>query len=153
MKKIFYEKKGRRYVPVAEYNDEWLDSFPKGVHIVKCDPDGQSRRFNIDPAFAPMIAAGMYAQGTISLALMKASELRVPENKQPLTEEQRAAWEHLAKTFGRETLALEWPSYREAAEAGVQALQAEAEKLLTNETVRSAYENFMLVAKLSMENQ
>jgi hypothetical protein len=82
---------------------------------------------------------------------MKASELRVPKNKLPLTEEQRQAWEHLAETFGQETLALEWPSYRESAEAGVKALQAEAEKMLTNPSVRKAYEHFLLVAKLAQE--
>ena len=27
MKKIFYEKQGRKYVPVSEYDNDFLDSF------------------------------------------------------------------------------------------------------------------------------
>jgi hypothetical protein len=55
MKKIYYEKRGRRYVPVAEYDNDLLDSFPKGNHLVMSYPGGTSRRFNIDPAYAAMI--------------------------------------------------------------------------------------------------
>ena len=36
MKKIYYEKVGRRYKPVAEYDPDYLDSFPKGSHLVMC---------------------------------------------------------------------------------------------------------------------
>jgi hypothetical protein len=76
MKKIYYEKKGRRYVPVSEYDSEYLDSFPKGNHLVMCYPGGSSRRFCIDPALAPMIAAGRYAEDVICDAMRKASEIR-----------------------------------------------------------------------------
>ena len=65
MKKIFYEKVGRRYVPVSEYDSDLLDAFPKGTHIVMCYPGGQSRRYQIDPAYAPMIAAGRVAEEAI----------------------------------------------------------------------------------------
>ena len=34
MKKVYYIKEGRKYVPVAEYDNELLDSFPKGNHLV-----------------------------------------------------------------------------------------------------------------------
>ena len=50
-KKIYYEKLGRRYVPVAEYDNDLLDSFTKGTHLVMSYPGGQSRCFNIDPNF------------------------------------------------------------------------------------------------------
>jgi hypothetical protein len=96
-----------------------------------------------------MIAAGRVAEDTISKAIMDKSALRVPEKHQPLTEEQRAAWEHLASTFGQERFALEWCSYREAAEEGVKAMQAEADKLLQNESVRKAYDHFMLMCELT----
>jgi len=38
MKKIYYEKKGRRYVPVAEYDNDFLDSFTKVTHLVMSYP-------------------------------------------------------------------------------------------------------------------
>jgi hypothetical protein len=149
---IFYIKKGRRYVPHSSYSSEFCDSFPKGTHLVQSYPGGSSRRFNIDPAYAPMIAAGRVAEDAISKSLMDASALRVPKRDEPLTPAQLKAWKALSKAFGREQYALEWCSYREAAEAGVKAMQVEADKLLANPTVRLAYEKFLFVAELTREH-
>jgi hypothetical protein len=152
-KTIFYKKVGRRYEPVYEYDQTLLDAFPKGTHIVMCYPGGQSRRYNIDPNYAAMIAAGRVAEDVISKKIMDASALRIPERQKPLTPEQKAAWEHLASTFGQEKYALEWCSYREAAEAGVNAMMEEAEKLMINPTVRKAFERFLMIAELTRERQ
>jgi len=150
-KKIYYEKVGRRYVPVAEYDSEYLDSFPKGNHLVMCYPGGNSRRFNIDPNFAAMIAAGRVAEDAISAAVVKASEMR-PHNK-PITEKQKKAWENLAKAFGSDRYYIEIPSAREIAEAGVKAMQEEADKLMMHPAVKRSYENFQIVAKLVSETE
>jgi hypothetical protein len=148
-KKIFYEKVGRRYVPVAEYDNELLDSFPKGNHLVMCYPGGQSRRFNIDPAYAPMIAAGRVAEQEICEAIRKASELR-PQTT-PLTEKQKAAWEALKEAFGEDISTLRGLSIHDCAEAGLKAMQDEAEKLLQHDGVRKAYDHFMLMCELTKE--
>lgn len=153
MKKIFYEKKGRRYVPVSEYDSDYLDSFPRGNHLVMCYPGGSSRRFNIDPALAPMIAAGRVAEDAISKHIMEVSALRVPEKRKPLTKEQSEAWQAFNKTMGDERFALEWCSYREAAEEGVKAMMQEADKLMTHESVRKAYDHFMLVCQLVKDTE
>lgn len=153
MKKIYYEKQGRKYVPVAEYDSDYLDSFPKGNHLVMCYPGGTSRRFNIDPAYAPMIAAGRYAEDAISRHIMEVSALRPRQDRAPLTPEQKAAWEKLAEAFGEERYALEWCSYREAAEAGVKAMQQEADKMLTNPAVRKAWDYFMMVWALAKQQE
>ena len=152
MKKIFYEKIGRRYKPVYEYDQTMMDAFPKGTHIVMCYPGGQSTRYNINPNYAAMIAAGRVAEDAISNSIMEASKLRVPARDQPLTPAQLKAWKALAKAFGKEQYALEWCSYREAAEAGIKAMQTEADKLMTNPTVRKAYERFLFVAELTKEH-
>ena len=149
-KKIYYEKVGRRYKPVAEYDNMLMDSFPKGDHLVMCYPGGSSRRFNINPAYAPMIAAGRVAEDAISKAVVKASEMR-PHNK-PITEKQKAAWEALAKAFGDDRYYVEIPSAREIAEEGIKAMTLEAEKLLEHESVRRAYDHFMLMCQLVKEN-
>ncbi|MFZ9848834.1 MAG: hypothetical protein ACO3EE_11905 [Flavobacteriales bacterium] len=149
MKKIYYEKKGRRYVPVAEYDSEYLDSFPKGNHLVMVYPGGSSRRFNIDPNYAAMIAAGRVAEDAISAAVVKASEMR-PRNK-PITEKQRKALENLAKAFGQERYCIELPSAREIAEEAVKAMQKEADKLLEHPAVIKAWNNFQLVCALTKE--
>jgi hypothetical protein len=151
MKKIFYEKVGRRYKPVYEYDQVLLDAFPKGTHLVDVYPGGSSRRFNVNPAYAPMIAAGRVAEDAISKVLMKASDLR-PKNA-PLTEGQRKAWDNLVKEFGEEARCLEWPSAREACEEAVKAMQVEAGVLLENPTVRKAYEHFMLICELTKETK
>jgi hypothetical protein len=149
---IFYIKKGRRYIPHSTYSSEFCDSFPKGTHLVQSYPGGSMRRFNIDPAYAPMIAAGRVAEDAISKKIMEASALRVPERQKPLTPSQEKAWKALAKAFGEERYALEWCSYREAAEAGVKAMTDEVEKLLTNPMVRQAYDRFLFIAELTKEH-
>ena len=149
-KVLFYKKIGRRYIPVQEYDNELLDAFPRGTHLVDVYPGGSSRRFNIDPAYAPMIAAGRVAEDAISKAIVNASEMR-PHNR-PITEKQRKAWEAMAKAFGDDRYYVEIPSAREIAEAGVKAQMEEAEKLLANPTVRKAYEKFLFVAELTREH-
>jgi hypothetical protein len=150
MKKIYYEKVGRKYVPVAEYDNELLDSFSKGTHLVMVYPGGQSRRFNVDPNYAAMIAAGRLAEDAICRAISKASELR-PKST-PITPGQKKAWEKLAKEFGDELCTLNGLSVHDCAEAGVKAMMAEADKLMTNPSVRKAYERFILIAQLTKEH-
>ena len=150
MKKIFYEKVGRRYKPVSEYDSNLMDAMPKGTHIIMVYPGGQSTRYNINPNYAALIAASRVCEDIISSALVKASELRA--RKPPITQEQKDAWDNLAKSFGDERYYVEIPSAREIAEAGVQALQNEAVKLMDNPSVKKAYEHFLLVCELTKEN-
>jgi hypothetical protein len=146
---IFYVKKGRRYVPHSTYSSEFCDSFPKGTHLVQSYPGGSLRRFNIDPAYAPMIAAGRVAEEKISEVLMKANELR-PQTT-PITPAAQRAWQKLKKELGNEAM-LTRGSAREAAEAAVNAMAVEAEKLLENPAVRKAYERFLFVAELTKDH-
>lgn len=149
MKKLYYVKEGRRYKPVAEYDNDLLDSFPKGNHLVMVYPGGTSRRFNVEPALAPMIAAGRYAEDAVCTAMMKSSELK--PQRTPLTETQQKAWRALADAFGDELCTLTSGSVRDHAEAGVKAMQVEADKLMQHESVRKAYDHFMLMCQLVKE--
>ena len=147
MKKIFYEKVGRKYVPVHEYDSDLLDSFPQGAHLVMSYPGGSSRRHNIDPDYAAMIAAGRVAEEAMCQAMQKASELR-PQRK-PVTPAQQRAWRKLAKEFGDELCTLRGASTHDMVEAGLQAMQTEADRLMQNTAVKMAYDNFLLVCKLA----
>jgi len=149
MKKIYYIKEGRKYVPVAEYDSDLLDSFSKGTHLVMVYPGGTSRRFNIDPNYAAMIAAGRVAEDAICRAIAKASELR--PQRSPITEGQQKAWKNLAKEMGDELCTLYGSSARDCAEAGVKAMMEEAEQLMTNPSVKKAYEYFLLMCKLTKD--
>jgi hypothetical protein len=155
MKKIFYEKVGRRYTPVSEYDSDFLDSFRKGTHLIMCYPGGSSRRFDIDPNYAAMIAAGRVAEDAISKKIMDVTEIRRQQKNRntPLTPSQKAAWEKLVEEFGPDAKQLEWPSAREAAEEAVKAMQAEADKLMQHESVRKAYDHFQLMCKLVKQNE
>jgi hypothetical protein len=151
MKKIYYVKEGRRYKPVAEYDNDLMDSFHKGNHLVMVYPGGTSRRFNIEPALAPMIAAGRYAEDAMCRAMMESSALK--PQRTLLTDGQRQAWRKLSQEFGSELCTLQGASTHDIAEAGVQAMQAEAQQLMSHPAVRDAYEQFQLVCKLVKEQQ
>ena len=151
MKKIFYEKVGRRYKPVYEYDQMLLDGFPKGNHIVMCYPGGQSRRYDIDPNYAALIAAARIAEDAMSQAVRQASEMR--PQRTPLTPGQLKAWKKLAKEFGDDLATLQTNSARDVAEAGLKAIIEEAEKLLTVPAVKKAYEQFMFVAELTKDHK
>jgi len=149
-KTVFYKKVGRRYVPVSEYDQTLMDAFPKGSHLISVYPGGEIRRYNVDPAYAPMIAAGRVAEDMISEVIRKATDLR--PKRAPITLAQKKAWDNLVKELGEEARVLEWPSAREACTAAVNAMIEEADKLLANPSVKKAYEHFLLVCELTKEN-
>lgn len=150
-KEIFYKKVGRKYVPVYEYDQTLLDGFPKGTHLVMCYPGGQSRRYNIEPNHAALIAAARVAEDAMCKAIREASEMR--PQKTPITPNQQKAWKQLAKEFGDELATLQTNSARDVAEAGINAIIEEAEKLLTVPAVKKAYEQFIFVAELTKDHK
>jgi hypothetical protein len=96
-----------------------------------------------------MIAASRVAEEAIIQAMHKASELKPTQT--PITEGQRKAWKKLAKEFGDELCTLSGSSSHDIAEAGVKAMMAEADQLMTNPAVKKAYEHFLLVAELTKD--
>jgi len=151
MKKIYYEKRGRRYVPVSEYNDDWMDSFPEGTHLIICYPGGVSRRYRIDPNYAAMISAGRVAEDVISDAIYKATEIHPP--RKAMSQEEADAWNNLIAVWGDEARSLTRPCARDIAEAGVKAMIAEADKLMQHEAVRKSYEHFLLMCKMTKKHE
>jgi hypothetical protein len=114
-------------------------------------PGGTSRRFNIDPNYAAMIAAGRVAEDEICRAISKASEMR--PQRTPITLGQQRAWKKLAKEFGDDLATLHGLSVRDCAEAGIKAMQLEADKLMKHEAVRKSYEQFQLMCELTKEDR
>ena len=145
-----YKKVGRRYVEIGEYDPEYLDHIPMGASLWVKRSGSQSRRYDVDPDFVPMLAAGIYCEDEIARAIVNAGELR-PVSK-TITPEQRKAYDAFLETLPEEErFYLTHGSARDAAEAGVRALQKQAEKLLANESIRTAYEHFLLLCKLSAQ--
>ena len=155
VKKVFYEKVGRRYRPVREYDSELMSAMHKGSHLVVCNPGTVSYRYDIDPNYAALIAAARLSEDVISNEIVRATEIRRHRGAKDdeLTPEQKAAWDNLIAVFGPSAKQLEWPSAREAAEAAVSAMVNEAKKLMNNEAVRLAYEHFQMVCELTKEHK
>ena len=149
--KVYYEKVGRKYVPVAEYDSDYLDAFPKGSTLVMCYPGGQSRRYNIDPDYAALIAAARVAEDAMIQAMSKASELKPTQT--PVTLAQQRAWKGLARAFGTELCTLNGASSYDIVRAGLKALEDEAAQLLTNESVKAAYDQFLFVCALTKQQR
>ena len=145
-----YKKVGRRYVEIGEYDPECMDYIPNGTTMIVKRVGMQSTRYNVDPDILPLLAAGLYCEDEISHAIHRASELR-PATRS-ITPEQREAFDRFLATMdpddpNRNMLSL--GSCRDAAEAGPAALMKEAQKLLANESIKQAYEHFLLLCKLS----
>jgi uncharacterized protein YeaC (DUF1315 family) len=147
-KTVFYKKVGRRYVPVNEYDQELLDSFPKGTHLVMCYPGGQSRRHCIDPNYAAMIAAGRVAEDAICQALVEADTVKPPDGRK-MTQAELDAWLNLIAVWGDRARTLPRAAMRDIAEAGVKAMQQEANKLMQHESVHLAWDHFQTVCALT----
>ena len=146
----FYKKVGREYVPVYEYDQELMDSFSHGHHLVSVIPGLQSIKHNVDPALAPMLAAGFHCVDTMVKAM---SEKNMPyPSKVPITEEQRDLWRKLNKAFGTD-VTMNYASNHDIAQAGIDALAKETEKLLEHPSVRDAYNQFLMVCKLVYEEK
>lgn len=148
-----YKKVGRRYVEIGEYDPEYTDHVPNGVTMIVKQPGSQSNRYNVDPDILPLLAASIYCEDAISRAIYQAGELRPHDRK--ITPEQRAAFDAFLATMPEDDsnrFLLTMGSAREAAEAGTRALVQEAQELLANDSIRAAYEHFMLLCKLSAQN-
>jgi len=150
MNEVYYVKRGKRYVPVSVYDSNISDSLPHGTHVTVVNSNHTMRRYSIDPDYAPLIAAGLIAREYLSQEISRASEIRLSNNRnKSLTPEQAQAWDNLIRTLGPEARQLEWPSVYEISEAGVNAMIESAKKMLSNPTVKLAYDHFILVAKLA----
>jgi hypothetical protein len=152
MKKIFYEKIGKRYIPVSEYDDTLMRSFPKGSHLVVSRPGVISFSYNVDPTLAPMLAAGKYAQDKMAGALVNGQQ-KYKAMPQPITPRQKELWDELAASFITQDFMYQLPSAHDAAQAGIDALAEEVEKMMTVPAVKLAYDHFMMVWKLTKDKE
>ena len=110
-----YKKVGRRYKPVAEYEE--LDSYPEGAHLVVCRPGSTMRRFDIDPDRAGLLAAAEPLRGQIRALVVELHRMR--PTRRPVTMQQAAAWRRFQKEMGNDAYAVEYASVGEIADAVV----------------------------------
>lgn len=103
-KYVLYEKRGRRYYPVSEYDPKVTDAFPDGFTMVHVKPGCSSYRYGVSPAVPELLAAARLLEDAMLEAMHTATKY-TPEPV-PVTEEERVAWKHLEavleKNEGRE---------------------------------------------------
>ena len=149
----YYKKVGKRYRSVSYYDSNLDRALPKGAHLILVDDTGKITKYGVDAALAPLIAAGLYAHRALIDAMTEVNRGSLTSKyDKPFTKEQLEAWEALKATFEDEPFHVSLPSYNDIADAGINKLIELSEKMLTNESVRLAYEQFMFIAKLSIEN-
>ena len=156
-----YKKVGRRYVAVAEYSVEMTERFPYGSHLITVTKGTTERKFNIDPALAPIVAAGRIMVDAMMTAMIdKKDDIYPPNDRKPKTKKQKAAWEKLKSAWNEfdaamkseTSIALIQGSMYDVVEHGVKILELETHKMLEVPAVKNAYDQFMMVYKLTKEN-
>lgn len=154
-----YKKVGRKYVDAglsSEYDHYW----PYGSHLVVATKGSQLTHYNIEPAIAPLVAASKHSKDAMTKALHD-KLYDVTPNKKPETPEQlealrklKVAWRNYEKVMrSNAEISLYRASINDVAEAGAKALELEAQKMLSNPSVKDAYDKFLLVYKLTKENE
>ena len=96
MKRTFYEKRGRRYYPVAWYDSDLFSALPQGSHLITVEPGRQSCRYHINPDHAPLLAALEQHREVLVKVLMEASSFKL--QRRTLTKKETracAAWEDI----------------------------------------------------------
>lgn len=146
-KRIFYEKINDEFVPVSVFDSDMHRSFPKGSHLVTVDENFTSTKCNVDPNYVMLLAAAEVVRHKLIEQLMWAGEAR--PSQVAITPAQNAAWEMMRKEFGDELCWVQYPSAHDCADAGIEVLMDAAKALLKNRTVKQAYHELLVVAKLA----
>jgi len=119
--------KSVRYIPFKEYDEALVSSLPEGYHLVCVTPGFRSTLHNVNPDYASLLAVGRSkALDVLVEALLSASELHP---RKPLTDVQMEAYNRFVDTMPEDKYYLEYNSYYNIAEAGLNALIDEARKL------------------------
>jgi hypothetical protein len=147
----FYKKIGGKYIPCKYYDDVVMNAFPMGATLVVVDKNTSSRRYGIRPEFAATLAASIVIEDAITKVIHDASAAR-PKTT-PVTQEQRDAWDKCEEAWGDDRFYVEYPASVDSAHAASNALSKEVEKMMLNETVRDAYQQFLMVYQLSKKHE
>jgi hypothetical protein len=150
MKETFYRKVGRKYVEVSQYDDNFCNSYPIGSHLVTVEKGCAMRKMNVDPALLPLIAATELFRSELAQVIVKASDA-YPSSQ--FIGADLAAYQTFKASLSPDKMYyLSYPSANEVATAALSMLTKKAEALLQNDAVKQAYDNFILISKLSDEH-
>lgn len=121
---VLYEKVGRRYRPVSAYDPRVMDGMPMGAHLVVVMPGIKSVRYDVNPAYASVLAAAHIMREPMIDALRDAAALRPAAQR--VTPKQQAAWDAFVKAMGDGVHVASRPGLTTAVDAGIKALETAA---------------------------
>jgi len=111
--KTFYEKIGKRYYPVKEYDEELISSLAEGSYLITIKPGSKNiRKASLETKEEFEILATLIKyEKELFHVLIEESKMR--PNKEPLTKKQNQAWINLEKSFGGSVCTLQGKSWQE----------------------------------------
>jgi hypothetical protein len=118
---VLYEKRGRRYFPVKEYDGKVHDAFPQGFALVHTQPGSTSIRYTVDPDMVAVEAALKLCEDKIHDYIREATKSR-PEPK-PVTLRAQELWKELDKELGDNLLRVWGCSQQDIVEAMTKAVK------------------------------
>jgi hypothetical protein len=119
-----YEKRGRRYHPVAEYDTQ--PYWGAGHWLVYVQPGVKSTRRLLEPALAEVEAAMTLAREEMLRAMSEEAQRKVPafEKSDVVLRKHEKAWAAYREAMGDEyTHILQGASFSSVVEAGLDALR------------------------------
>jgi hypothetical protein len=151
-KKVYYEKQGRRYVEVGEYDGEFLDRVPNGATLIIKRENSTMRRYKVDPDFISLLAAATMLEDQLSKLILEASKAR-PEQR-PITPEQRDAWQAFADSMGQSLCLIRYSSCRDIAANILEIIAKKAEGTAKdNPFVEDARQSYITAVQLAINHQ
>jgi len=117
----YYEKRGRRYLPVLE--SDVYAAFPEGHYLVSIQPGLKSITRAVEPDHAAVEHAMRHAATAMTEAMRKACEC-LPPTRRPLTPKQKRGWEAWKREVGDDAMFyFDGVSMQDVVDAGIKALR------------------------------
>lgn len=154
MKETYYVKRGRKYIPISEYDSEIYQSIKYGTHLVVNHLGSTMYTYDVEPDHAAIIAAAKIFKEYLVKSLHHASEARPKTgNTKPFTERQMEAYNKLKEELGEDTYYFEFPSLNEITSKAVDNfIEHYSKKYEEYPFVKKAYDNLLLKIKLCIDN-
>lgn len=155
VRETYYVKRGRKYVPVSEYDSEVCDSLKYGTHLVVNEQGCRMYLYDVHPDNASIVAATQLFKSHLLKCMAVASEARPKTGTNiEFTEKQKEAYDKLKEALGEHTHYFEFSSLNDIADRAIQNFMEDSgDKFKEYPFVKKAYDNLMLKIKLCIDKE
>jgi hypothetical protein len=111
----FYKKeKDGSYTAIQEYDPQFMDSLPFGIHMVVAEQGSQTRIYNLNPDHISLWASAYLLRNELEKVIEEIyTPVVIPEIE---TEAQKAAFEAMKQAWVDDTFEIKAPSNREVSD-------------------------------------